>query len=351
MGIDKKWNISIGSLEKGPRNLISDVEGVTVGHCTLADGNVQTGVTALKPHQGNTYRDKLMAASVVFNGQEKSVGLVEVDDLGYIETPLMLTNTLSVGTVSTEVIRYMMEQNEDIGDTTGSVNSVVFECNDCELNDMRGLHVKGEHVRAALADCKEDFEEGAVGAGRGMKCHDLKGGIGSASRVFELDGKTFTLGVLTMTNHAKFEDLIVGGDPIGTKWENPYPSGTIRPSEKDKGSCITIIATDCPLSERQLKRIAKRAIAGLSRTGSFMANGSGEIALAFTTANRKPHYTDKAILPMALLHDDQLDVVFRAVIEATEEAVISSMLHAETVSGRKGMKLISLAEILSSETD
>ena len=279
------------------------------------------------------------------------MGLVEVDDLGYIETPLMLTNTLSVGIVSTEVIRYMMEQNEDIGDTTGSVNSVVFECNDYELNDMRGLHVKGEHVRAALADCKEDFEEGAVGAGRGMKCHDLKGGIGSASRVFELDGKTFTLGVLTMTNHAKFEDLIVGGDPIGTKWENPYPSGTIRPSEKDKGSCITIIATDCPLSERQLKRIAKRAIAGLSRTGSFMANGSGEIALAFTTANRKPHYTDKAILPMALLHDDQLDVVFRAVIEATEEAVISSMLHAETVSGRKGMKLISLAEILSSETD
>ena len=305
----------------------------------------------MKPHQGNTYRDKLMAASVVFNGQGKSVGLVEVDDLGYIETPLMLTNTLSVGTVSTEVIRYMLEQNEDIGDTTGSVNSVVFECNDCELNDMRGLHVKGEHVRAALADCKEDFEEGAVGAGRGMKCHDLKGGIGSASRVFELDGKTFTLGVLTMTNHAKFEDLIVGGDPVGTKWENPYPSGTIRPSEKDKGSCITIIATDCPLSERQLKRIAKRAIAGLSRTGSFMANGSGEIALAFTTANRKPHYTKNAILPMALLHDDQLDVVFRAVIEATEEAVISSMLHAETVSGRKGMKLISLAELLSPEID
>ena len=227
----------------------------------------------------------------------------------------------------------------------------MFECNDCELNDMRGLHVKCEHVRAALADCKEYFKEGAIGAGRGMKCHDLKGGIGSASRVFELDGKTFTLGVLTMTNHAKFEDLIVGGDPVGTKWENPYPSGTIRPSEKDKGSCITIIATDCPLSERQLKRIAKRAIAGLSRTGSFMANGSGEIALAFTTANRKPHYTDKAILPMALLHDDQLDIVFRAVIEATEEAVISSMLHAETVSGRKGMKLISLAEILSSETD
>ena len=239
MGIDKKWNISIGFLEKGPRNLISDVEGVTVGHCTLADGNMQTGVTALKPHQGNTYRDKLMAASVVFNGQGKSVGLVEVDDLGYIETPLMLTNTLSVGTVSTEVIRYMMEQNEDIGDTTGSVNSVVFECNDCELNDMRGLHVKCEHVRAALADCKEYFKEGAIGAGRGMKCHDLKGGIGSASRVFELDGKTFTLGVLTMTNHAKFEDLIVGGDPIGTKWENPYPSGTIRPSFRWH-CCMTI---------------------------------------------------------------------------------------------------------------
>ncbi len=343
MGIDKKWNIRIGCMKSGPRNLISDVEGVTVGHSTISDGSVQTGVTALKPHQGNTYLDKLMAANVVFNGQGKSVGLVEVDDLGYIETPLLLTNTLSVGTASTALIRYMLEQNADIGDTTGSVNPVVFECNDCELNDLRGLHVKEENVYEALADCKADFEEGAVGAGRGMKCHDLKGGIGSASRVFELDGKKFTLGVLTMTNHAKFEDLLVAGDPVGTRHENPFAK------YKDKGSCINIIATDCPLSERELRRIAKRAIVGLSRTGSYMANGSGEIALAFTTANRKPHYSEKAILPMALVHDEKLDDIFRAVIECVEEAVISSMLHAEPVTGRNGKTLESLADILLSE--
>ncbi len=346
MGIDKKWNIRIGSMKSGPKNLISDVEGVTVGHSTIACGEVQTGVTALKPHQGNTYLDKLMAACVVFNGMGKSAGLVEVEEMGYIETPLMLTNTLSVGTVSEALVRYMLEQNKDIGDTTGSVNPVVFECNDSELNELRGLHVKEENVREALENCSADFEEGAVGAGRGMKCHDLKGGIGSASRVFELDGKEYTIGALLMTNHAKFEDLIVAGDPVGTRFENPYPSGTIRPSEKDKGSCITIIATDCPLSERQLKRIARRAITGLSRTGSFMANGSGEIALAFTTANRKPHYIKNAVMQMGLLHDESLDTVFRAVIESVEEAVISSMLHAETVTGRKGMKLISLAELL-----
>ena len=340
MGIPKEWNIDIGTMEKGPRNLISDVAGVTVGHSTIADGEVQTGVTALLPHQGNTYRDKLMAASIVFNGMGKSTGLIEVDDLGYIETPITFTNTLNVGTVSSAVVRYMLSQNSDIGDTTGSVNPVVFECNDCELNDLRGQHVTEENVLEAIADAKEDFEEGAVGGGRGMKCHDLKGGIGSASRCFELDGKKYTLGVLSMTNHAKFEDLIVDGDKVGQRYESPYPS------KKDKGSVVTVIATDVPLSERQLRRVAKRTLTGLARTGSYMANGSGEIALAFTTANRKPHYSDKAVLPMALLHDDQLDVVFRAVIECVEEAVLSSMLHAETVTGRNGNTLVSLADIL-----
>ena len=343
MGIEKKWNIQIGTMEKGPRNLITDVEGVSVGHCTVAGGGAQTGVTAIKPHPGNTFLDKLMAASVVFNGFGKTCGLVEVDELGHIETPLLMTNTLNVGTVSSAVVKYMMEQNKDIGDTTGSVNAVVFECNDSELNELRGLHVKEEHVFAALDDCKEDFEEGAVGAGRGMKCHDLKGGIGSSSRVFEIDGKKFTLGALTLTNHAKFEDLVIAGDHIGGRMESPYPS------TKDKGSVCTIIATDCPLSERQLKRVARRAIAGISRTGSYMANGSGEIALAFTTANRKPHYSDAAILDMKLLHDNQLDIVFRAVVECVEEAILSSMLHAETVTGREGRTLYSLAEILEKD--
>ena len=343
MGIEKNWNINIGTLKKGKRNLITDVSGVTVGHCTLSDGDIQTGVTAIKPHQGNMFKDKLMAASYVINGFGKSIGLVEVEELGQIETPLLLTNTLSVGTVGTGLIRYMLSQNDDIGTTTGSVNPVVFECNDSSLNDLRGLHVKEEHAFSALDDCKDDFEEGAVGAGRGMRCHELKGGIGSASRVFEIDGKEYTLGALTLTNHARYADLTINGDPIGKRIAYP------REETEDKGSVITIIATNLPLSERQLKRLCKRVPVGLSRTGSIMANGSGEIALAFTTANHKPHYSEKAVLPMNFLLDKEIDIVFRAVSECVEEAVISSLLHAETVVGRNGNKVVSLAEILKND--
>lgn len=343
MGIDNKWNIRIGHLEKGDRNLITDVPGVTVGHCTLANGSVQTGVTAIKPHQGNMYKDKLMAACHVINGHGKSIGLVEVEELGYIETPLLMTNTLSVGTVSTGLVKYMMKQNPDLGDTTGSVNPVVFECNDSELNDIRGLHVKEEDVFVAFNNCSKEFEEGAVGSGRGMRCHELKGGIGSASRVFELDSKKYTLGVITMTNHAMYKDLTINGDQVGERIPNPLPK------QKDKGSVITVIATDVPLSERQLKRICKRTLVGLSRTGSFMVNASGEIALAFTTANHKPHEPETSIMQMGLLHDERLDVVFRAVVECVEEAVLSSMLHAETVTGRNGICIQSLAEILESD--
>lgn len=343
MGIDKRWNIRIGSLEKGKRNLITDVPGVTVGHVTLGDGKIQTGVTAIKPHQGNIYKDKLMAACHVINGHGKSIGLVEVEELGYIETPLLMTNTLSVGTVSTGLVKYMMEMNPDLGDTTGSVNPVVFECNDSELNDIRGLHVKEEHVKEALDNCSEQFEEGAVGSGRGMRCHELKGGIGSASRNFELDGQKFTLGVLMMTNHALYKDLMIKGDPVGERIPNPLPF------QKDKGSVITVIATDVPLSERQLKRISKRTVVGLSRTGSYMVNASGEIALAFTTANHKPHEPQTAVMPIRILHDEKLDVVFRAVAECVEEAVLSSMLHAETVTGRNNNCIHSLAEILEKD--
>lgn len=340
MGIEKRWNIQIGSLPAGPQNKISDVKGVKVGHCTLADGAVQTGVTAILPHTGNTFQDKVMAASHVINGFGKSVGLVQIDELGTLETPILLTNTFSVGMVSTALIRYMLEQNPDIGETTGSVNPVVCECNDSDLNDIRGMHVKEEHVYEALKNCSEDFEEGAVGAGRGMCCHELKGGIGSASRQFELDGKTFTAGALVMSNHALYRDLMINGVLVSEKI--PYPSS----EENDKGSIITILATDAPLNERQLKRICRRAAVGLSRTGSYMANGSGEIVLAFTTANHVPHYPKKDILECRLVRDDALNLVFRAVAEAVEESVLSSLLHAETVTGKHQVQKKSLAELL-----
>ena len=176
MGIDKnEWGFRVGHLPHGERDKISDVPGVTVGHCTLADGDIQTGVTALLPHPGDVFHDKVLAACHVINGFGKTTGLVQIDELGTLETPILFTNTLSVGTVETALVKYMLERNPDICETTGSVNPVVCECNDSGLNDIRGLHVTEAHVAAALADCKADFAEGAVGAGRGMRCHGLKG--------------------------------------------------------------------------------------------------------------------------------------------------------------------------------
>ena len=343
MGIEAKWKsrgIRVGKLPCGPLDKISDVPGVTVGHCTLADGEVQTGVTALLPHQGDIFHDKVMAASHVINGFGKTTGLVQIDELGTLETPILFTNTLSVGTVETALVKYMLDKNPDICETTGSVNPVVCECNDSGLNDIRGLHVTEENVRAALADCRVDFAEGAVGAGRGMRCHGLKGGIGSASRVVELDGKPYTIGALVLSNHAVFDDLVVAGTPIQSLLDAHIPP------HEDKGSIITVLATDIPLSERQLRRLCHRALVGLSRTGSFCGNGSGEIVIAFTTANQVPHYSEKAILPMGMLHDDAINPLFRAVAECVEESVLSSLLHAETVTGYHGRTVRCLSDLL-----
>ncbi|MGN0662587.1 MAG: P1 family peptidase [Faecalibacterium sp.] len=340
MGISAEWGLSVGSLPHGARNQISDVPGVTVGHCTLADGPVQTGVTALLPHPGDLFHEKVMAASHVINGFGKTTGLLQIDELGTLETPILFTNTLSVGTASTALVKYMLARCPDICETTGSVNPVVCECNDSGLNDIRGLHVTEEHVFAALADCRADFAEGAVGAGRGMRCHGLKGGIGSASRCVELDGNLYTIGALVLSNHARFEDLILGGTPVRALLDQSVPP------HEDKGSIITVLATDIPLSERQLRRLCRRALVGLSRTGSFCGNGSGEIVLAFSTANRVPHASERRLLTFGMLHDDAIDSLFRAVAECVEESVLSSLLHAETVTGRNGRTVRSLAELL-----
>lgn len=340
MGIQPAWGFSVGRLPHGPRNKISDVPGVTVGHCTLADGPVQTGVTALLPHPGDLFHDKVMAAAQVINGFGKTTGLVQIEELGTIETPVLFTNTLSVGTATTALVKYMLARCPDICTTTGSVNPVVCECNDSGLNDIRGLHVTEAHVLAALDAASPDFAEGAVGAGRGMRCHGLKGGIGSASRVLTLDGRAYTLGALVLSNHAVFDDLIVAGTPIRTLLDRRIPP------HEDKGSIITVLATDIPLSERQLRRLCRRALVGLSRTGSYCGNGSGEIVLAFTTANRVPHTSPTALLPLGMLHDDAINPLFRAVAECVEESVLSSLLHAESVTGQNGRCVRSLAELL-----
>ena len=343
MGIESHWGFRVGSLPHGPLNKISDVPGVTVGHCTLADGDVQTGVTALLPHPGDTFHDKVLAASHVINGFGKTIGLVQIDELGTLETPILFTNTLSVGTAATALVKYMLDRCPDICETTGSVNPVVCECNDSGLNDIRGLHVTEENVFSSLADCRADFAEGAVGAGRGMRCHGLKGGIGSSSRALELDGQTFHMGALVLSNHAKFDDLIIAGVPVARRLEQ---AAQVPPHE-DKGSIITVLATDVPLSERQLGRVARRVLVGLSRTGSFCGNGSGEIVIAFSTGNRISHYPQSDLVTLRAVSETKMDLLFRAAAECVEESVLSSLLHAETVTGRGGLTVRSLADLLT----
>lgn len=327
MGLPSKSNLNLyEKYKKGKKNLITDIKGVKIGNVTLQKENVNTGVTVIFPHEGNIFQDKVMAATSVLNGFGKSIGLLQIEELGTIETPIIMTNTLSVGTAATALTKYMLEQNKDIGVTTGTVNCLVTECNDGRLNDIRGLHVTEEDVLKALNSPSEDFEEGAVGSGTGMCCLGLKGGIGSASRLIDVDGKEFTIGALVMSNFGSSGNLIIGGDHIGSRIKEIQD----KDKDKDEGSIIIIIGTDIPLSERQLKRVAKRSAISLGKTGSYMGNGSGDIAIAFTTTNRVPHYSDKDIIETKMFFDDNIDKVFEASVEAVEEAIISSLYHAKT---------------------
>lgn len=351
MGLSKQWEIKIGEMKPGRRNLITDVEGVRVGQVTIDNGNTHTGVTAVLPHPGNLFQDKVMAASQVLNGFGKTIGLVEVDEMGFLETPILLTNTFGVGAAANGLIDYMLDENTEIGRTTGTVNPVVCECNDGRINDIRKRAVTEAHAREAIARAAEDFSEGDVGAGRGMVCHQLKGGIGSASRTFEIGGQEYTLGALVLSNHGLYQDLLVAGRRIS---EEISKEGLKKVSqeeqknnfeERDKGSIIMILATDAPLNERQLKRICRRCAIGLGREGSYMMNGSGDIALAFTTANRIPHTCSEGVLPVQMLHDDQMDTLFRASAEVIEESVLSSMFHAKECMERSGKRVCSLADL------
>lgn len=335
--------LSFDHFPKGPKNQITDVPGVLVGHKTLSSGPVQTGVTAVLPHGGNLFREKVTAAVHVINGFGKSTGSIQVEELGTLETPILLTNTLSVGDVSSELVKYMLEQNPEIGVDTGTVNPVVMECNDGYLNDIRGLHVTGQDVREALAAASPSFAEGAVGAGRGMSCYQLKGGIGSASRLLEFGGRTYCLGALVLSNFGSLADLIVCGRPVGPRLAADLAM------EEDLGSIISILATDVPLSERQLKRLCRRASVGIARTGGHIGNGSGEVVLGFTTAHRILHEEERDVIDFPVLAEKNINLMFRAAAGAVEEAIISSMLHAETVTGRAGHRRLSLAGLLKEE--
>lgn len=336
----REYGIHIGNFAVGKKNQITDVAGIRVGHATIQHGDINTGVTAILPHDGNPFREKLLAAIHVANGFGKTMGSIQIEELGNIETPILLTNTLSIGVASNALISYMLEHNKDIGLTTGTVNPVVCECNDGYLNDIRGMHVTEEDVRYAIEHAAEDFEEGAVGAGTGMSCYGLKGGIGSASRIIDLSEKNYTVGALVLTNMGCLEDFRLDGKPLGRLIREREEENT---QERDRGSVIMILATDIPLTERQLKRIAKRAVVGLTRTGTSLGHGSGDIVIAFTTANKITHENAKGIYNVKMVHEELLDKVFQASAEAVEEAILNSMVAADTTIGRNGHIRKSLA--------
>jgi D-aminopeptidase len=330
-------DLACGSLPPGSRNSIADVPGVTAGHATLIEGDARTGVTAVLPHDDNLFRDKPVAAACVLNGFGKSAGLIQVNELGTLETPILLTNTFAVGTCVTALVRRAIAADPEIGRQTATVNPVVLECNDGYLNDIQAMAVTEAHADAAIAAAAEEFDVGAVGAGTGMSCFGLKGGIGSASRRLRLDGATYHLGVLVLANFGRAGDLRL---PDGRRID---PSGTPGP---ETGSCIIVIATDVPLDHRQLGRVARRAGVGLAWCGSFWGNGSGDIALAFTTANRMPHDTDQDLIEHRILSEGRIERLFQAAAEGTQEAVLDALAAAETMVGRQGHRRVGLADLL-----
>jgi D-aminopeptidase len=330
--------IAVGVYPAGTRNAITDVDGVRVGHTTLVEGeHVRTGVTAILPHGGNLFQDKVAGAVFVGNAFGKLAGSTQVNELGTIETPIVLTNTLSVGTAMDAVVRYTIGQpgNEQVR----SVNALVGETNDGGLNDIRGLHVTREHVIAAITSATAGaVAEGTVGAGTGTVNYGWKGGIGTASRKLPSGGGGYTVGVLTQTNFGG--NLTIAGVPIFKSLQPPGrrsasgPAGGRAPAD---GSCMLVVATDAPLDARDLHRLAARAVFGLGRTGSSYSNGSGDFAVAFSTSpEMRSRFNETAARTRAILPTDATSPLFEAVLEATEEAVYNSLFQATTVRSANG---------------
>ena len=277
--------IRCGTLPRGPKNKISDVAGVTVGHATVLGERTRTGVTVVLPGTDNVFLNKRIAAAYVHNGFGKTLGTVQMQELGTLETPIALTNTLNVGLVHDALVGYTLDRCAADGTPCFSVNPVVGECNDCTLNDIARRAVHAEHVRSAIETASADFAEGDIGAGAGTLCYGFKGGIGSASRQIEIDGERFTVGALVQSNFGRTADLVIDGRRVGEEILLRMAQAPFTPAQVDKGSIITVIATDLPVSSRQLYRILRRAGVGLAQTGSFMGHGSGEVMLGFSTAN------------------------------------------------------------------
>jgi D-aminopeptidase len=334
----REIGLAPGVFTPGSLNAITDVAGVTVGHATLIEGDsVRTGVTVIVPHGGNVFQDKVPGAVFVGNAFGKLAGSTQVDELGTIETPVALTTTLSVGAAVEGLVRWTIDQPGNAN--VRSVNALVGETNDGGLNDIRGLHVRPDHVIAALRAAKGGaVEEGSVGAGTGTQAFGWKGGIGTASRKLTAQYGGYTVGVLVQSNFGGV--LTMGGAPIGKLLGRySYRAGGAGGAREDQGdgSCMIVVATDAPLDARDLKRLAARAVFGLARTGSSYSNGSGEFAIAFSTAaDGRTRFGSTAPRTTTLLPTDAVSPLFQATLEATEEAVYNSMLKATSVTSRFG---------------
>ena len=337
----RETGFRIGELPPGPLNALTDVAGVRIGHTTLVTGEgplrpgvgpVRTGVTVILPHGENLFRQKVRGAVHTINGFGKACGFEEVRELGVIEAPIALTNTLNVGLVADALVEYALRQSPEIGVRTGTVNVVVGECNDGFLNDIQGRHIRAPHVHAAIEAAAEGpVAEGTVGAGAGTTCCGWKGGIGTASRVLPAEAGGFTVGALVQSNFGRPQDLTICGVPVGRHLEPPPPV-------VERGSIMIVLATDTPLDARQLHRLCVRAGVGLARTGSHHAHGSGDFVIAFSTAHRIEHSPAALTTTRTVLADEggAMRWLFPAVADCVEEAILNSLFRAETVVGRDG---------------
>ncbi|MCA9513676.1 MAG: P1 family peptidase [Myxococcales bacterium] len=340
----RELGIAIGRFEPGPFNAITDVEGVRVGHTTLhtgsgplvvGEGPVRTGVTAILPNEGTVFNERLIAGTFVLNGAGELAGLTQLNEWGLLETPILLTNTLSVGAASQGMIEHLLERFPSIGVEHDVIIPVVGECDDSFLNDIGGGHVTAEHARRALESATGGpVEEGCVGGGTGMVCFDLKGGIGTSSRVLPEELGGFRLGVLVMTNFGRIADLRVDGVPVGEELASYFAREEKRPNLY--GSIIAVLATDAPLSTSQLNRVCKRVSLGLGRMGSYAAHGSGEIIVGFSTANTVPRGKARRIHRLHMLADWAIDPLYQAAIECAEEAVLNALCMAVPTDGADG---------------
>lgn len=333
--------IIIGILNTGINNAITDVPGVKVGLVTLIQGDsVNTGATAIIPHSDNIFQNKVPAAIYIGNGFGKLTGYPQVEELGNIETPIILTNTLSVPVAINALIDYTFQFPEN--KNVRSVNSIVGETNDGVLNDIRKRYLTKEQILQAISNADTGVvKEGNVGAGTGTSCFGFKGGIGTASRILPKSKGGYTVGVLVQTNYGGI--LQINGVPVGIELDH-YTFKEIKDEYKEDGSCMVVIMTDAPLNPKNLKRLASRAMFGIARTGGIESNGSGEFVIAVSTAKdiRIPYISDSMFDEFKVLRNDKLDILFEAVIEATEEAIINSLFAAETVIGKDNVKIESL---------